>query len=294
MVERIENPRPGQVREAQDGQRAKMLVAQHRLDAAAQRGVDKDAVQIDRRVGNSDAVPLRRDRAVQVGQRLAVIERPHLRHEAGQQIERAVSLGDEPCKVLTPVPTLLLPAGLQQRPLGLGLRIGGRHIEERQMIGALEMLPALAFEGSAPFFIDEPGGWVGEPGFGIAERFDPLRLEEQRPARAEPAQDIVRPSAGRDEFCLCRAFEVGTAKTQGPLEAAILVEDDTGCDQRRPRQMVGEAIGAVAIFGEVQHVHHAFWRRWRASTGAKSGSRLAAKTASEWPSSQSTIPAIHI
>src|SRR3546814_3502286 len=37
MVERVEKPRPGQVREPEDGERAQMPLAQHRLDAAAER-----------------------------------------------------------------------------------------------------------------------------------------------------------------------------------------------------------------------------------------------------------------
>src|SRR3546814_11063793 len=99
------------------------------------------------------------------------------------------------------------------------------------MIGALEMLSALAFECGPAFLIDEPGGGIRETGFGIAERLDPLRLEEERPPRAEPAQDIVRPGAGRDEPGLVRAFAVGAAKAHGPREPAILIEDDT----RRPQ-----------------------------------------------------------
>ena len=44
---------------------------------------------------------------------------------------------------------------------------------------------------------------------------------------------------------------------------------------------------------KVQHARCPFWRRWRTSTGAKSGSRLAANTASVWPTAQRTRPAIH-
>ena len=117
-----------------------MRLSEHRLDPAAQGGVDKQSVQIDRRLGNSDCVPLGRDRAVEVGQGLAVIERTDLRHEAGHQIEGAVGFGGEPGEVLPPVPALLFPAGLQERPLGLGLRVGVRHIKKCQMIDALEVL----------------------------------------------------------------------------------------------------------------------------------------------------------
>ena len=50
-----------------------------------------------------------------------------------------------------------------------------------------------------------------------------------------------------------RAVQIRSAKPRGALERAVLVEDDARCDQRGPGQQVGEALGAVAIFGEVQH-----------------------------------------
>ena len=97
-------------------------------------------------------------------------------------------------------------------------------------------------------------------------------------------------AAGRDELGLGRAFKVGPAEREAALEAAVLVEDDPRRDQRRPGQMVGEPVGAAAVFGEVQHARCPCWRRCRASTGAKSGSRLAANTASAWPTAQRTRP----
>src|SRR5690606_21151960 len=76
------------------------------------------------------------------------------------------------------------------------------------------------------------------------------------------------------------ALEVRAAERQRPLETAVLVEDDAGRDQRGPGQMVGKPVGPPAVFVQHQHVRCPRWRRWRASTGAKSGSRLAANTAS--------------
>src|SRR3546814_6122502 len=57
--------------------------------------------------------------------------------------------------------------------------------------------------------------------------------------------------------------------------------------------MIGEPVGAIAIFAQVQHARYPRWRRWRARTGAKSGSRLAAKTASVWPNAHIARPATH-
>src|SRR3546814_20804085 len=57
--------------------------------------------------------------------------------------------------------------------------------------------------------------------------------------------------------------------------------------------MVGEPVGAVAIFAQAQHAKYPFWRMWRSSTGAKSGSRRAAITAKLWPPAQRSRPASH-
>src|SRR3546814_1396338 len=57
--------------------------------------------------------------------------------------------------------------------------------------------------------------------------------------------------------------------------------------------MIGEPVGAIAIFAQVQHARYPRWRRWRARTGAKSGSRLAAKTASVWPNAHIARQATH-
>src|SRR3546814_1116845 len=54
MVERVEKPWPCQVREPEDGERALMPLAQHRLDAAAERRVDQDGVEIERYLGDGD------------------------------------------------------------------------------------------------------------------------------------------------------------------------------------------------------------------------------------------------
>ena len=86
---------------------------------------------------------------------------------------------------------------------------------------------------------------------GIAQRFDPLGLEEEGPARAEAAQDIVRASTSGNEFGFGGAFEVWPPKLQSPLKASILVKHHTRRNKGRPREMIGQAIGAIAVFGEV-------------------------------------------
>src|SRR3546814_6428463 len=66
-------------------------------------------------------------------------------------------------------------------------------------------LAAPSIEGGAAFLVDQPGGWIGEARVGIAERLDPLGLEEERPAGAEAAQDVVRPRARADQLGLSGA-----------------------------------------------------------------------------------------
>src|SRR3546814_9321482 len=80
-------------------------------------------------------------------------------------------------------------------------------------------------------------------------------------SRPETLEDIVRPRAGSDQFRLSRGFEIGAAKAERSLKAAILVENHAGRDQRGPRQMIGEPIGGAPIFAKVQHVRYPRWRR---------------------------------
>ena len=77
----------------------------------------------------------------------------------------------------------------------------------------------------------------------------------------------------------CRARQIAAAIARRALKAPVLVKDDAGRRQQAPRQMVGEAHAAAAIFSEVQHVKTRGWRTWRRVTSRNFGSRFAAKTA---------------
>ena len=50
-----------------------------------------------------------------------------------------------------------------------------------------------------------------------------LRLEKERPARAEPAQRVVQARRRGDQLALRRAVEVRPAKARRALETAVLV-----------------------------------------------------------------------
>ena len=82
MVEGVENPGPAEIGETEDGERAQMRIAQHRLQPAGERRVGQQPVQIDRRLRHRDGMAPRRDGAVEEGQGLGIVERPDLRHEA--------------------------------------------------------------------------------------------------------------------------------------------------------------------------------------------------------------------
>ena len=230
-----------------------MPVAQHRLEPSDQRRVRQQAVEIHRRLGHRDRMPPCGDHAVQVSQRLGRVERVHLGHEGGEEIGGARGLGDEIGQRAPPVATLAGIGPVDERSAsGVGA-IGGRQPGQGQMVAALEM-GTFGFEARAALLFDQPGCRIGEATVRITQRLAAFGLEVQRPAGAEALEDIVGARAGRDQFGLGRAFKIGAPKGQHAQEAAVLVEDDPIGNQRRPWQMVGEAVGTMAVFCQAQHV----------------------------------------
>ncbi len=67
-----------------------MRAAKARLQPADQRLIGEQHVEIDRRLGHTDAVQVRGNAAVEVGQRLAIIEPAAFRHERFDQAEQPV------------------------------------------------------------------------------------------------------------------------------------------------------------------------------------------------------------
>src|SRR3546814_8206974 len=72
-----------------------MMVAQLRLESAGQWVVGQQRVEINRRLGHADALALGRNRAVQKGQRLAIVEPVDFGHEAFDQMQNAVAAIEE-------------------------------------------------------------------------------------------------------------------------------------------------------------------------------------------------------
>src|SRR3546814_8542899 len=76
---------------------------------------------------------VRRDGAVEIGQRLAVTQRTHLGHEPREQVEGTIGLGDEAGERLPPVAPLDRIAALDERAArGIGL-VGWRQKSQRQI-----------------------------------------------------------------------------------------------------------------------------------------------------------------
>ncbi|KAG0774644.1 hypothetical protein G6F22_013900 [Rhizopus arrhizus] len=87
----------------------------------------------------------------------------------------------------------------------------------------------------------------------VVGRSAALGLDEQRPARAHPAQRVVQAGRRGDQLALRGAVEVRPAKPRRALETAVLVQDDARRDQPGPGQPVGQQRGPLAVFGKVQH-----------------------------------------
>src|SRR3546814_17363540 len=93
---------------------------------------------------------VRRDGAVEIGQRLAVTQRTHLGHEPREQVEGTIGLGDEAGERLPPVAPLDRIAALDERAArGIGL-VGWRQKSQRRIIKAPEMSPRATL-GRAPW-----------------------------------------------------------------------------------------------------------------------------------------------
>ena len=188
---------------------------------------------------------------MEVGQRLFVIEPVGLGNKPVDELQDAVGAIGKALEKLFAV-NAFARFSLVEPAFRAGRILGGRHPDEGQIIETLEMR-ALFLELLAALNIDECGDPVRKLAARIVLGRNPARLDEDRPARPQPAQGVVEPRCRADEFGRRGAVEVGAAESCRPLKRAILVEHDPRRDQRRPGQKIGEALRLLAIFGEVQH-----------------------------------------
>jgi len=108
-----------------------------------------------------------------------------------------------------------------------------------------------------------------------------------------PRGEVHRPGpgrlarAGRRELTLGGAIQVGSPKGRRALKGAVFIEHDSGSNQRRPRQIIGEHGRALSIFRQVHPARapcsyasrNALCFRCRAKTSMNCGSLFAPQTA---------------
>jgi len=178
VVQRIQQSGRGRVREPQHRQHAQVLVAELGLDAAEQRTVAQNRVEMYGDGRHRHRVPLAGDGAVQVSQRASIIERLGLRQNRLQHLQRTSGLGDEPFELgLWLDLDGRLVAALVEHALGLALALGRRQVEEREVVPAL-MVRTLGTEGRIALLVDEPGRAVSEARAWILVGWHALSFEE--------------------------------------------------------------------------------------------------------------------
>lgn len=206
---------------------------------------------MERYFGYAEPVTPRRNRRVQAGQRVVVIEPGDFRHHAIEQIEHAIGFSHEGIEPTTPVHAVAGRVLVEQ--LGsAGARFLRREEHHRQVITALEVM-ARFLEGGAAFLVHQPGQRLGKIRVRIARSRSALGLDEQGPARTQAAQRVVEPRGCGDQLALRGAVQVRPAKTCRALERAILVQHNARRDQPGPGKPVGQQRGPLAVFGKVQH-----------------------------------------
>eukprot|EP01137_Pigoraptor_chileana_P030898 Opistho-2@17990 len=238
-------------RETDDSEDADMRVAEAGLEAAGEWLIGEQRIEIHRRLGDADAMPFRRERRMQVGERLGVIEPHGLRHEGVDEIEDAIGAIDEAAKNLVRVNAGVVATFIEP---GLGARgvLGWRQVEECEELAGLEMRARLR-EVRLAFGFDQRGGAVGEHAGGIGRGAVALRLDKDGRAGAEEQEGIVRSADDSHQLGRHGAVEIGAAEPGGALKAAVLVQHHPFTDQCHPGQEVREAGVAVAIFSEIHH-----------------------------------------
>ena len=167
-------------------------VAQHRVESAAQRGIGQNAVQVHRCLGRLDDVPLGGNGAMEISQRLRIVQRRDFGQYLAQQIVRPVGFGPEGCQFIAPVSLALVVRSLDEDALGTGDIVHRRHEQQSQIVSRLEMRArgpfpcvrhgAAAFKLGTTFLVHQPGSIVREVRHGISRRPKPLRFKECRPS----------------------------------------------------------------------------------------------------------------
>ena len=224
-----------------------MRVAQARLQAARERLIGQQRIEMHRRLRHADTLLTGRDRGMEIGERGWVIEPGGFGNEALDELEDAVGAIEEAAQQFMRIDARLCTAFIEPGFDARGV-FRRRQPNECEVIATLEMDTGL-LEGILPFQVDQRRDGIRKRAVRIELRRKSGRLDEDRPAGAETAQNIVESGGRADELGRRCAVEVRPPESRGPLKRAVLVENNAGRDQSRPRQIVGKAGGTVAIFG---------------------------------------------
>jgi hypothetical protein len=159
VIERVQHSGEGRSRKSRDRQGAEEMVPEHGHIAGRKRHVRQERIQVHRRLGRAHGMAMGRNRAVQVCERLVVIERAHVGEHPRQDVD---DLGDRLLKVpeFSEQRRALVgraAAGLVEEE-GRGARapFGRQPPRERQVVARFVMSPRV-LERSLSFPIDHRG-----------------------------------------------------------------------------------------------------------------------------------------
>ncbi|MGY4447476.1 hypothetical protein ACVWZR_002136 [Bradyrhizobium sp. i1.3.1] len=194
-----------------------MRLTQHRLKPACQRLIGKQRVEIHRDFRHPNAMPLGRDRRVQVGERCLVIEPAAFRHKALNELQHTVGPVDEATQHLARIRSRAAMAALVQETLCHSCTLCRRQIKEGQVVARFIMAAGL-LELRFPLRIHQGGCDIRECVGRIAPCRMPLRLDENRPARSETPECIVQPACDRNKLSRHGTVEVRSPEPRRPLK----------------------------------------------------------------------------
>lgn len=219
-VQFVEQARPGGGREAAHREHAQVPRTQHRGQAARQRFVGEQRIEVHRHLGHGDRLPARGHAGVQVSQRLCIVQPADLRHHAFEQSVEAFCLGDEALQALAPIDAALaarLAGVLVDQARGARPRFLGWQVELRYVVAALEVAAGFLEPGAA-LLVHQPGQRLGKRRARIVRSLAPFGFDEQRPARAQAAQRVVQARGDGHQFAGGGAVQVRAAEARGALE----------------------------------------------------------------------------
>ena len=166
-----------------------MRRAEARLQTAGKRLVGEQRIEMHRRFGNADILCPCRDAAMQIGQRLAIIEPRDLGEEPFEQPEQTVGAIGKAIAQFARVHALVRLAFVEPA-FGARAVFGGRKPHECKEIAAFEMRAFLG-ELRRALALDEGGRRIRIVAVRIAQRGTTHGLDEDGPARSQPAQRAV-------------------------------------------------------------------------------------------------------